>query len=210
MKKIKLYFNKQIYLGTSILDISKTLMYDFNYKYMKPKYGDRAKLLLTDTDSLVYETQTEDFYKDISPDAKKLFDTSNYPSDHSSGIPIGENKKVPGLFKDEVRGKQIAKFIGLRAKLYSYIIHKSLHEEKKCKGIKKSVIKNNITFDDYKKCLFSQELQMRSMNVIRSHKHDFYTEEVNKIGLSANDDKRIILSDKIHTHAHRHYCSSCS
>ena len=71
MKKIKLYFKKPIYLGTSILDISKTLMYDFNYKYMKPKYGDRAKLLLTDTDSLVYEIQTEDFYKDISPDVKK-------------------------------------------------------------------------------------------------------------------------------------------
>ena len=97
--------------------------------------------------------------------------------------------------------------MGLQAKLYSYIMHKSLHEEKKCKGVKKSVIKKNITFDDYKKCLFSQELQMKSMNVIRSHKHEIYTEEVNKIELPTNDDKRFKFSDKIHTHAHRHYSS---
>ena len=94
MKKIKLYFNMPIYLGMSILDISKTLMYDFHYEYMKPKYGDRAKLLLTDADSLVYEIQLRIFTKTFLRTLKKLFDTSNYPANHSSKIPTGENKKV--------------------------------------------------------------------------------------------------------------------
>ena len=104
MKKVKLYFNKPVYLGMSILDLSKTLMYDFHYNYIKPKYGDSAKLLFTDTDSLAYEIETEDFYRDISSDVKSKFDTSNYPKDHPSGILTGVNKKVIGMFKDEASG----------------------------------------------------------------------------------------------------------
>ena len=199
MKRTKLVFNKPVYLGMCILDISKTIMYDFHYKYIKPKYDDKAKLLFTDTDSLAYEIQTEDLYKDISPDVEKIFDTSNY-SDHPSEIKIGVNKKVLGKFKDEAGGKQITEFVGLRAKLYAYKMDGK--EEKRCKGIKKSVIKKNITFDNYKKCLFDQRPQMRTMNIIRSRRHQLYTEEINKIALSANDDKRVILNDKIHTRAH--------
>ena len=85
-KKTKLIFNKPVYLGMCILDLSKTLMYDFHYNYIKPKYGDKAKHLLTGTDSTMYEMQMEDFYKDISADVKHSFDTSNYPPDHPSGI----------------------------------------------------------------------------------------------------------------------------
>ena len=118
MKKTKLVFNKPVYLGMSILNLSKTLMYDFHYNYIKRKYGDKAKLLFTD--SLMYEIQTEDFYKDISKDVKYRFDTSDYPHDHPSGIPSGLNKKVLGMFKDEAGGKVIDEFVGLRAKLYSY------------------------------------------------------------------------------------------
>ena len=92
-------------------------MYDFHYNYIKRKYGDKAKLLLTYTDSTMYEIQTEDFYKDISVDVKYRFDTSNYPPDHPSGIPSGLNKKVLGMFKDEANGKVIDEFVGLRAKL---------------------------------------------------------------------------------------------
>ena len=129
MKKVKLYFNKPVYLGMSILDLSKTLMYDFHYNYIKPKYDDRAKLLFTDTDSLAYEIETEDFYRDISSDVSSKFDTSNYPKNHPSGILTGVNKKVIGMFKDEAAGKQIAEFVGLRAKLYSYKVEESYEEK---------------------------------------------------------------------------------
>ena len=204
MKKVSLKFNKPVYLGMSILDLSKTLMYDFHYNYIKPKYGDSAKLLFTDTDSLAYEIQTEDFYRDISSDVELRFDTSNYPKDHPSGILTGVNKKVIGMFKDEASGKQIAEFVGLRAKLYSYRVEES-YEEKKCKGVKKAVIKKTITFNDYKDCLFDNKPAMRKMNVIRSHLHTMYTETVNKIALSPFDDKRIIQKDNIHTFAYGHY-----
>ena len=203
MKKVSLKFNKPVYLGMSILDLSKTLMYDFHYNYIKPKYGERAKLLFTDTDSLAYEIETEDFYRDISSDVKEKFDTSNYPKDHPSGILTGVNKKVIGMFKDEAAGKQIAEFVGLRAKLYSYRVEDS-YEEKKCKGVKKAVIKKTITFNDYKDCLFDNKPAMRKMNVIRSHLHTIFTETVNKIALSPFDDKRLMIT-KIHTLAYGHY-----
>ena len=204
MKKTKLDFDKPVYLGMCILDLSKTLMYDFHYNYIKQKYGDKAKLLLTDTDSLMYEIQTEDFYKDINGDVKDRFDTSGYPPGHPSGIPSGFNKKVLGMFKDEVNGNVIDEFVGLRAKLYSYKMFEG-EESKKCKGVKKSVVKKSITHEDYKKCLTDRKPQLRKMNVIRSYKHNVFTEEVNKVALSANDDKKYILEDGINTLALGHY-----
>ena len=179
-------------------------MYDIHYGYILPKYGKNQKLLSTDTDPLWYEIQTEDFYEDISGDVEKGFDTSNFPKDHPSGFPVGKNKKVPGMMKDEARGMIIEEFVGLRAKLYSYRVFQG-KEERKCKGIKKSAIKKNISHEDYKECLFSEKPQMRKMNVIRSHGHEIFSETVNKIALSANDDKRIILEDKISTLSYGHY-----
>ena len=204
MKKTKLVFNKPVYLGMCILDLSKTLMYDFHYNYIKQKYGDYAKLLFTDTDSFMYIIQTEDFYKDISADVKHRFDASDYPDDHPSGIPSGLNKKVIGMFKDEVGGDIIDEFVGLRAKLYSYKIFEG-EESKKCKGVKKSVVKKSIAHEDYKKCLFTRKDQIQRMNVIKSHMHEVYTEEVNKIALCPDDDKRHILEDGVHTLAFGHY-----
>ena len=116
MKKTELVFNKPVYLGMSILDLSKTLMYDFHYNCIKKKFGSKANLLFTDTDSLCYESETEDFYKDISDDVQEKFDTSNFSLNHPSGIPTGINKKVPGMFKDEAGGEIIEEFVGLRAK----------------------------------------------------------------------------------------------
>ena len=197
MKKTKLVFNKPIYLGMSILDLSKTLMYDFHYNYIKQKYRDKAKLLFTDTDGSIHEMQTEDFYKDISADVKHRFDTSDYPPDHPSGIPSGFNKKVLGMFKDEVNGKVIDEFVGLRAKLYSYKMFEG-EEIKKCKGVKKSVVKKDIAHEDYKKCLFTGKEQLQKMNVTRSYRHEVYTEEVNKIALCPDDDKRH-MEDGVHT-----------
>ena len=152
----------------------------------------------------MYEIETVDFCKDISKDVKYRFDTSNYPSDHPSGIPSGLNKKVLGMFKDEAGGEVIDEFVGLRAKLYSYKMQEG-EESKKCKGVKKSVVKKSITHEDYKQCLFTGKEQLRKMNVIRSHMHEIYTEEVNKVALCSSDDKRHIPEDQVHTLALEHY-----
>ena len=204
MNRTHIKYNKPIYLGMCILDISKAMMYDFHYNYIKPKYGEKAKLLMTDTDSLVYDIETEDFYKDISPDVREMFDTSNYPKNHPSGIETGVNKKVIGKFKDEAGGRIITEFVGLRAKLYAFRMDDG-EEVKKDKGIKKSVVENSIRFDDYKECLENKVKQMREMQVIRSYKHFVYTETVNKVALSADDDKRIIQEDGIRTLPYGHY-----
>ena len=204
LKKTSLTMNKPVYLGMCILDLSKTIMYDFHYNYIKPKYGAKAKLLFTDTDSFMYEIQTEDFYKDISEDVKDRFDTSDYPENHPSGIPTGINKKVLGMFKDEAAGKRIKEFVGLRAKLYSFIMEDG-KENKRCKGVKKQVVESSITHEDYKTCLRTGKEQLRKQNILRSYEHEVFTEEVNKIALSSIDDKRYILNDGIHTLAWGHY-----
>ena len=204
MKKTSLTMNKPVYLGMCILDLSKTIMYDFHYNYIKPKYGEKAKLLFTDTDSFMYEIETEDFYKDISKDVWDRFDTIDYPENHPSGIPTGINKKVLGMFKDETAGKRIKEFVGLRAKLYSFIMEDG-KENKRCKGVKKQVVESSITHEDYKTCLKTGKEQLRKQNILRSYEHEVFTEEVNKIALSALDDKRYILGDGIHTLAWGHY-----
>ena len=204
MKKTSLTMDKPVYLGMCILDLSKTLMFDFHYKYIKPKYGDRAKLLFTDTDSFLYEIQTEDFYKDIFGDVKDRFDTSDYPENHPSGIPTGINKKVLGMFKDEVAGKNIKEFVGLRAKLYSFKTEEG-KENKKCKGIKKAVVAKSIRHENYKTCLQTGKEQLRRQTIIRSYEHNLYLEEVNKIALSAADDKRYLLKDSYNTLAWGHH-----
>ncbi|VDI81881.1 Hypothetical predicted protein [Mytilus galloprovincialis] len=204
MKKTKLKFDKPIYLGACILDISKLLMYDFHYRFVRKTYGDRARLLFTDTDSLAYEIQTDDFYKDITPHVQEKFDTSNYPAEHPSSIPTGINKKVLGVFKDECGGKIMTDFVGLRAKLYAFKMDDG-KATKKAKGVTKNVIKRSIGFEDYERCLTTQQEIHRPMNIIRSHLHQIYTEQVNKIALSAKDDKRHILPDGISTLAHGHY-----
>ena len=202
MKKTEVYFNKPVYVGQAILDLSKTLMFDFHYKCIQKKYKDKAELLFTDTDSLIYHINTEDFYKDISSDILSKFDTSDYPSNHPSGIPTGVNKKVIGMFKDEVAGKQITHFVGLRPKLYSIKIEQN-KEVRKCKGIKKSVVKKTMDFNDYVQCLFTGEKEMRTMKIIRSENHDIYSKEVNKIALSNEDDKRTVMFNKVNTMALR-------
>ena len=202
MKKTEVYFNKPVYVGQAILDLSKTLMFNFHYSYIKEKYKSKAELLFTDTDSLMYQIHTDDFYDDISNDILEKFDTSDYPHDHPSGIPTGLNKKVIGMFKDEVAGRQITHFIGLRPKLYTFKIEDG-YISKKCKGVKKSVVSKGINFEHYFECLFTGEKQMRSMKIIRSVNHDIYSKEVNKIALSNNDDKRKVLKDRVNTLALR-------
>ena len=138
MKKIKIKMNKPVYLGFSILEINKTLTYEFWYDYMKPKYGDKVKLCYMDTDSFIMHIKTQDFYKRIADEVEKRFDTSNY--EVSRPLPAGKNKKVVGLMEDELGGKIMAEFVALRPKTYSYLMDDG-GSDKKAKGTKKSVIK---------------------------------------------------------------------
>ena len=205
MKKTKLYLNRPIYVGFSILDLSKVLMYQFHYEYMKPKYGCNAKLLFTDTDSLCfYEITTDNVYQDMLED-KELFDTSEYAQDHS--LYSLANKKVLGKMKDETHGIPIQEFVGLRPKMYSilYTENDKLVEKKTAKGIKKSVTKRKIRHASYKECLFEKRQTIASMNQIRSERHEIYSIKLNKIGLSPYDDKRYILNDGMSTLAYGHY-----
>ena len=135
MKKTKVKMNKRVYLGMPILDISKTLMYKFWYDYFKPKNEDRPKLCYTDTDSFLITIITEDFFVDIFNDVERWFDTSNCDESDKRPLPIGKNKKVIGLFKDELGGKIMKEFSALRAKTYSYLMDDN-SEVKKSKGTK--------------------------------------------------------------------------
>ena len=137
MKKVEVKMNKPICLGQAILDISKALMYEFRYDYIKPKYKEKARLCYMDTDSFVMHIKTEDFYKDIADDVERWFDTSNYDEKDKRPLPIGKNKKVIGLFKDELGGKIMAAFFALRAKAYAYKLDDDT-EMKKAKGTKKN------------------------------------------------------------------------
>ncbi|CAG2215764.1 unnamed protein product [Mytilus edulis] len=204
MLKQRLYLNRPIYVGFTILDLSKTLMYDFHYNYIKDKYGSRATLLFTDTDSLCYNINTDDIYQDMMED-KHLFDTSEYNPEHRLYSTL--NKKVLGKMKDETHGIPIQEFVGLKSKMYSLIYeeNKKLCEKKTAKGIKKSVIKHDTRHEHYKQSLFNKEIHMSTMTQIRSYDHTLYNISINKLGLSPYDDKRYLLDDGIQSLAYGHW-----
>ena len=195
MKKTKVKMKKPLYLGMSVLDISKTLMYNFWYDYFKPKYGDRAKLCYTDTDSFIIYIKTEDFFQDISNDAEKWFDTSNYDKNDKWPLLTGKNKKVPGLFKDELGGKLITEVVALRPKASAYLDDFG-NDRKKAKCTKKCVIKQELMFWNFEECSLNNKNVYRSQQRFKSYNHD----EVSKIALSSNDDKRLQTHDKITTY----------
>ena len=201
--KIKetLTLNRPAYVGMCILDLSKTLMYDFHYNYIKQKYGSKAKLLFTDTDSLTYEIEADDIYSDFWKD-KNRFDNSDYPE--SSPYFNKSNKKVIGKFKDEAAGVPVCEFIGLRSKMYSYMKDND-KGGKTAKGIKKNIIKKNITHENYKNVLFNNEQMHHTMKTIRSNLHQLGSYELNKVSLSCFDDKRYIHSNGVTSHAYGHY-----
>ena len=201
--KIKetLTMNRPAYIGMCILDLSKTLMYDFHYNYIKHKCGNKAKLLFTDTDSLTYEIETKDAYKDFFKDKSK-FDNSDYP-ENSPYFNI-TNKKIIGKFKDEAAGVPIIEFVGLRSKMYSYM-KDDMNGGKTAKGIKKNVIKKDIKHEDYKNVLFNNKQIHHKMKTIRSEKHQLGSFELNKISLSCFDDKRFIHQNGITSYAYGHY-----
>ena len=169
-------------------------MYEFWYEYMRPKYEDNAKLCYMDTDSFIINIKTENFYKDIANDVENRFDTSNYEVNRP--LPTGKNKKVIGLMRDELGGKVITEFVALRPTTYSYLMD-ACKEDEKAKGTKKCVVKRMIKFNDYKNFLLNDEVVLKSQQNFKSKGHNVHTENINKIALSSNDNKRIILSDKV-------------
>ena len=202
MKKREVYLNKPIYLGQAILDLSKMLMYEFWYDYLKPKYGKNIKLCYTDTNSFIFFVKTDNFYKDISDDIEKRFDT--YSKDIDRPLLKSINKKVIGKFKDELAGQIRSELCILRAECSSFKLDND-NEEKKAKGIKQCVIKRQLTFDNYVVALFNDNKIKRSKYVFRSYCHHVYTEKVTKIALSGNNDKRILTTDKIITYPYGYF-----
>ena len=153
--------------------------------------------------------KTDDFYKDINHDVDKWFDTSNFNKNDNRPLEIGKNKKVLGKFKDELGGKIMTKVCALRAKIYSFLINDFTDDDteknrivnKKAKETKKCVVKREILFNNYLDSLFKNKILYRSQERFRSDLHKVCTEEVNKIALSSNDDKRLQTFDKVTTYS---------
>ena len=155
---------------------------------MGPKCGDNVKLCYMNTDSFIMRIKTEVFYNYIADDVEKICDTSNYEVNRP--LPTGKNKKVIELMKDELGGKIMTEFAAPRSKTYSYLMDDG-GSDKKAKGTKKCVIKRSLQFNDYKDCLLNNEIILKSQQRFKSERHDIYTEEINKIVLSNNDDERL-------------------
>ena len=183
MKKIRVKMIKPLYLGVSILDISKILKCEFWYDYIK-------NICYTDTDSFIIYFKNEDFFEDISNDVEGWFDTLDYDKTDKRPLLIGKNKNVPGLFKDELGGTIMTEVVALRPKTYAYLMDDG-SDHKKARGTKKCVIKQKRMFENYNHCLFNNKAVYRSQKRFKSYYHDVYTGEVNRIALSSNDDKRL-------------------
>jgi hypothetical protein len=214
MNKTVVKMDRPLYVGMSILDISKTHMYDFHYNKMITFYGrDRIGITYMDTDSFFYWIKTQDMYEDLRGDCfKNYFDFSDYPQNHPN-YDFGINKKVLGKFKDELNSCPIKEIIALAPKLYafkkiSYTDFEVSENDtviKKAKGVKNNYVKDNIRFEHYQKCLFENKTYTASYNNIRSFNHQLYSITEKKKSLSPEDDKRVILNDGIHTLPYGHY-----
>jgi hypothetical protein len=212
MFKTKVVLNKPIYIGFAILDLSKLLMYQFHYDFIKEKYDTKAKLLFTDTDSLCYEFTGIDMYREMQK-YKDYFDLSNFSPDfklkkwskatQDRQLFDNTNKKVIGKFKDESPISPIIEFCGLRAKMYSMLTDNA-QTTQKAKGIQKSAIKRDLKHEKYLDVLFNKVSNKVEVKSIRSYMHDVKTVASTKTGLSCYDDKRYILDDGINTLSYGH------
>ena len=198
MRETRIYMDKPILVGQAILDKCKELMYKFFYDYLKPKYGEKLRLLYMDTDSFILAIETDDFYKDTKVDLKEWFDISGYdknmilPEEYAKNASV--NKKVIGKMKDELGKGYMTEFVGLAPKVYAFQqinIYKTLSEEKKARGTKKMVSKKSLSFDKYKKCLFDNKTVKCIQYRIKSTPISVDTLEMTKIALKKYDNKRL-------------------
>ena len=200
LNRVKVILNRPIFVGFTVLDHSKLLMFSFHYMHVKAKYGTKAKLLFTDTDSLTYFVETEDIYRDMLMESD-LYDFSAYPPTHPCFSLL--NKKALGKMKDEFHSVPLLEFVGLRSKMYS--LTDGTHEKKTAKGIQRIVTEKCLSHQLYKDCLFEMNVEYAQMRRIGSRNHQLYSIIVNKKALSPFDDKRFILDNGVDTLAHGHY-----
>lgn len=202
--RTKVKLNKPIAVGFAILEISKLIMYQFYYGYLKAKYQDRCSLLFTDTDSLCCEIQTQDLYRDMGENLN-LFDTSNFEADHPQYS--ASNRRVLGKFKSETGSIAPKEFVGLRAKMYSlHVPSCPAKSQKKAKGIQKHFVKKSVRHSQFLEVLrHAEQTTSCKFRVFRSTNHVVNTVQVTKKCLCAFDDKRYILPDGVHTLAYGHY-----
>lgn len=175
-------------------------MFKFHYNHIKEIYGNDATLLFTDTDSLTYHIKTDDIYKDMR-EFPKIYDTSDYPPNHPSYSL--HNKKEIGCFKDELNSEPIIQFVGLKAKMYSILAEKS--EKRTAKGVNRNVLKHKIRHNHYLECLRNPTVMRNKQFNIQSINHHLHTVSVNKVSLSAFDDKRFLMKGGIKSYAYGHY-----
>jgi hypothetical protein len=196
--------NKPVYIGLAVLDLSKLQMVSFLYGEMKPRYGDKVRVLYTDTDSFVLEVETDDLYADMARDGH-LYDTSNYKAGPLKALADANPSKEKrlGLMKDEFGGRVIHSFVGLKPKMYS--LKGDNEVVKKAKGNQRCVVKKQISHDDYWGVVAGGK-PLRHINVgFRTNKHVVTTCRVEKKSLSAFDAKRWITEDGVSSYAYGHW-----
>uniref|UniRef100_A0A158P4N4 DNA-directed DNA polymerase n=1 Tax=Tetranychus urticae TaxID=32264 RepID=A0A158P4N4_TETUR len=200
LKKFEVILDKPIYLGFTVLELSKLHMYRLHYDHFLPKYGSRLSLIYTDTDSFIYKIQTKDLYNDLK-EFNYLMDFSDYPQAHF--LYSIENKKKLGYLKDEMNGQIIDEVVAIKAKLYA--IKYGTNKKMTAKGVQKAIVKSGISIDDYKACLFENVLLKHKNFRLQSKHHSISSVEINKLSFSPLDDKRYILDDAVSTLAYGHY-----
>jgi hypothetical protein len=193
--------NKPIYVGFTVLDLSKLLMFDFHYNVVIKRYGSNARLLFSDTDSLCYHVFTDDVYRDML-EYRNMLDTSGYPRDHP--LYSAENMKVIGKMKDECNGQPPLEFVGLRAKMYSLLTYDQSMMKRTAKGVKKRYVKKHLRHDMYLRTLRSRTIEHAKYRLFRSRAHKLETVQCCKVALCAYDDKRYVLDDGVSTLAYGH------
>jgi hypothetical protein len=193
--------NKPIYVGFTVLDVSKLLIVDFHYNVMVKRYGSNAHLLFSDTDSLCYHIFTEDLYRDMQ-EYRHLLDTSAYPQDHL--LHSTTNAKVIGKMKDECNGKPPLEFVGLRSKMYSLLTYNEKLSKRTAKGVKTRYLKKNVLHDAYLRTLRNKTIEHAKYRLFRSRAHRIETVECCKVALCAYDDKRYIVEYGVATLAYGH------
>jgi hypothetical protein len=201
--KTSVMLNKPVYTGFTVLELSKLLMFQFWYQTIKPTYRDKAKLLYTDTDSLIIHIETEDVYQDMREHGE-TYDTSDYPNNHPCFSTT--NKKIPGKMKDEMNGELILEFVGIRSKMYSVLTE--TEAKKKAKGISKHITEKVLKHTDYVQCIQTWKKSVHEMKQIRSKRHQIYTLSLMKTSLNPLDTKRWICDDGISTLPYGHYATT--